>query len=188
MKMIFIYLVLCGVTWGEQSIEELSQMLLDDFDMRANANIIVPEERKSDIINYVRDVRDDKIYGNHVSARTLLINLNDAEYIQQLFADFLQSENPGACSRASDTLGRSSQVEVIPMFAKYLNEGDDNIIYRDDKFREIMLVSYSISAGSISMKILSRSPDVPADVREWAQATVLEKRNGLKLRKVMRQW
>jgi hypothetical protein len=72
MKKVFLYLLLCGIAFGEQSVEEVSQSLLNDFEKRANAGVLAPEEMKADIIKYVRDVRDGKIYGNHVSARILL--------------------------------------------------------------------------------------------------------------------
>jgi hypothetical protein len=171
MKKAFLYLLLCGIAFGEQSVEEVSQSLLNDFEKRANAGVLAPEEMKADIIKYVRDVRDGKIYGNHVSARILLVNLNDEEYIQSLLQD-LQGEHPRNYTRAMDILTRSSQIRVIPLVIEFAYADDD--MWKGFKGNYDLIPSLSHVGGYSCISILSRSPEIPNEVREWARA-VLER-------------
>lgn len=185
MKWVFLYLVTCGVALGQQSIEELSQMLLDDFDKRANASAIVPEKMKGDVTDYVRDVRDDKVYGNHVSARVLLVNLGDRKYMQELVGGY-RGEDIAKYQQASATLGRSSQVELTPLLHEFF-ELDDGIFYQPVATR--LFMSRSVGSSMIVLANLSRSPDVPLDVQQWTKENMRKMgEQAVHCRTVVRRW
>ena len=153
-------------TYGETPIGELAIKLLKAPELERKASQIITGDQRVELIEFLRDARDRHTYfGGGADPEILLINLGDEEQIQMLIED-LRSSNPLVSRRASSSLGLSSQVSVIPYLAEYIYNEEPSIF---QLYQDVDIICLSVRSSQAILSILSRSPDVSDEVREWAK-------------------